>query len=182
MGSDSCSVFKWVFPHTIYSLLVEDTHWLRNGVSLCVQRAAFVSSKYKRVAESAAGCWHVWLAVPGQDFLHQDLNNRLLAAHRGPESGPLPPSPFLRTAAEAAAHNHHQHMHNHQHMHQHNSFNGLGQPSSLVPTPPPHLVSDLVIGIVTTVVIFIITVTITTAAVYAIIWSITSQLQCLANI
>ena len=98
------------------------------------------------------------LAVPGQDFLHQDLNNRLLAAHRGPESGPLPPSPFLRTAAEAAAHNHHQHMHNHQHMHQHNSFNGLGQPSSLVPTPPPHLVSGLVIDIVTTVVIAVIIV------------------------
>ena len=111
-------------------------------------------------------------AVPGQDFLHQDLNNRLLAAHRGPESGPLPPSPFLRTAVEAAAHNHHQHMHNHQHMHQHNSFNGLGQPSSLVPTPPPHLVSALwlclVIVIINTTTFIIITntstFTLTTAA------------------
>ena len=74
----------------------------------------------------------------GQDFLHQDLNNRLLAHNRETGSAPLGSSPYLRTETHQHQHQH-SHLHNHQHMHQH-TYTGIGPPPSLVPTPPPHLV------------------------------------------
>ncbi|XP_005111684.2 autism susceptibility gene 2 protein [Aplysia californica] len=66
-----------------------------------------------------------------QDFLHQDLNNRLLAQRDSAPAIALPPSPFVRSET----HQHqHQHQHLHNHMHQH-SYGGLGTP--LVPPTPP---------------------------------------------
>ncbi|XP_046579401.1 autism susceptibility gene 2 protein homolog isoform X1 [Haliotis rubra] len=71
--------------------------------------------------------------IRNQDFLHQDLNNRILA-HNRETSQPIGPTPYIRSET---THHQHQHLHNHQHMHQH--YNALGPPPSLVPTPPPHL-------------------------------------------
>ncbi|CAL1543360.1 unnamed protein product [Lymnaea stagnalis] len=66
-----------------------------------------------------------------QDFLHQDLNNRLLA-HRDSSTIGLPSSQFVRNET----HQHqHQHQHLHNHMHQH-TYGGLSA-SPLVPSGPP---------------------------------------------
>ncbi|BFZ04758.1 hypothetical protein BsWGS_07797 [Bradybaena similaris] len=65
----------------------------------------------------------------GQDFLHQDLNNRLLA-HHDSNSIALPPSPFVRSETHQ-----HQHQHLHNHMHQH-TYGGLSTGSLVPPTPP----------------------------------------------
>ncbi|KAH9524264.1 hypothetical protein Btru_053978, partial [Bulinus truncatus] len=66
--------------------------------------------------------------IRNQDFLHQDLNNRLLA-HRDSSSVGLPSSQFVRNET----HQHqHQHQHLHNHMHQH-TYSGL----SAVPPAPP---------------------------------------------
>ncbi|KAK6968385.1 autism susceptibility 2 protein-like isoform X1 [Biomphalaria glabrata] len=70
--------------------------------------------------------------IRSQDFLHQDLNNRLLA-HRDSGSLALPPAPFVRSSE---THQHqHQHQHLHNHMHQH-TYSGLSA-SPLVPPAPP---------------------------------------------
>ncbi|XP_059142746.1 fibrosin-1-like protein isoform X2 [Physella acuta] len=69
--------------------------------------------------------------IRSPDFLHQDLNNRLLA-HRESSSIALPPTQFVRSET----HQHqHQHQHLHNHMHQH-TYGGLSA-SPLVPPGPP---------------------------------------------
>ncbi|CAG5128570.1 unnamed protein product, partial [Candidula unifasciata] len=67
--------------------------------------------------------------IRNPDFLHQDLNNRLLA-HRDSNPGALSPSPFIRSETHQ-----HQHQHLHSHMHQH-TYGGLSAGPVVPPTPP----------------------------------------------
>ena len=77
----------------------------------------------------------IFLFTDHQDFLHQDLNNRLLA-QRDPVTpialpSALPASPYIRGETHQ-----HQHQHLHNHMHQHNyGINGIQ--AQLVPPATP---------------------------------------------